>query len=196
MHRRNLGGSRDVCQFPGHKVDGVAIAAIKKLELLVIVAAKQDEGPNAAKALDDGMKLCKLTKDMHDLIRGKSKHNVREQLVTFGIQISGVTATFFTLRQRRGRFYQLCREGNETLPSVWIDQVGTQCVLEVLSKVLIIRKALLSMARDAAACTIDSIGGSDPDDSDVDYVTATMTSPRLFPSSPPLSAEQACMLRL
>ncbi|KAG9062436.1 hypothetical protein KI688_005351 [Linnemannia hyalina] len=195
MHRRNLGRPRDVRQFVGHKVDGVAIAAIKKLELLVIEAAKKDEGPNVTKALDDGMKLCKLTKDMHDLIRGKAKHNVREHLVTFGIQISGETATFFTLRQRRGRFYQLCREGSETLPSVWADQVGTQCVLEVLMKVLIIRKALLSMAKDVAACTIGSIGGSDPVDSDADWVPATITSPQLIPSSPPLSTGQPHKLR-
>ncbi|KAG0043201.1 hypothetical protein BGZ83_011719 [Gryganskiella cystojenkinii] len=193
MHRRNLGRPRDVRQFVGHKVDGVAIAAIKKLELLVIEAAKKDEGPNVTKALDDGMKLCKLTKDMHDLIRGKAKHNVREHIATFGIQISGETATFFTLRQRRGRFYQLCHEGSETLPSVWADQVGTQCVLEVLMKVLIIRKALLSMAKDVAACTI---GSSDPGDNDVDWVPATITSPQLIPSSPPLSAGQAHKLQL
>ncbi|KAF9545619.1 hypothetical protein EC957_010704 [Mortierella hygrophila] len=196
MHRRNLGRPRDVRQFVGHKVDGVAIAAIKKLELLVIEAAKKDEGPNVTKALDDGMKLCKLTKDMHDLIRGKAKHNVREHLVTFGIQISGETATFFILRQRRGRFYQLCREGSETLPSVWADQVGTQCVLEVLMKVLIIRKTLLSMAKDVAACTIGSIDGSDPLDSDVDWVPATITSPQLIPSSPPLSTGQPHKLQL
>lgn len=99
MRRRNLGRPRDVRQFAGHKVDGVAIAATKMLELLAIEAAKKDEGPNVTKALDDHMKLCKLTTDMLDLIRSKTRHNVRQNLATFGIQISGEAATFFTLRQ-------------------------------------------------------------------------------------------------
>ena len=183
MHPRNLGRPRDVHQCVGHKVDSMAIAAIKKLELLVIEAAKKDEGPNVTKALGDGMKLCKLTKDMHDLIRGKAKHNVREHLVTFGIQISRETATFLpcdsAVADSTNSATRAAKRCHLSGP--------TRSALSVLMKVLIIRKALLSMAKDVAACTIGTIGGSDPIDSDVDWVPATITSPQLIPSSPPLS---------
>ncbi|KAG0239285.1 hypothetical protein B0O80DRAFT_492307 [Mortierella sp. GBAus27b] len=184
MHRRNLGRPRGVPQFVGHKVDGVAVAASRKIELLVLEAAKKDEGPNVTKALDDGLKLCKLIKDMHDFIRDKAMQNVRERFVTFGIQISGERATFLTLRQRRGRFYQLCHEGCETLPALWVDQVDTQCVLRVLAKVIIIRKALLSTARDITEFTTGSLDGTDPTNDNADRVAATLTSPQLIPSSP------------
>ncbi|KAF9336394.1 hypothetical protein BG006_008801 [Podila minutissima] len=159
MRRRNIGRSRDVRQFAGHKVDGVAIAAAKMLELLVIEAAKKDEGPNVTKALDDRMKICKLTKDMLDLIRSKARHNVRQNLAT----------------------------------------VGTQCVLEVLTTVLMIRKALLTMASNVASSMIGSIGlvgDADPVDNDVGYVAATMTSPQLLTSSPSLSTEHVPKLQL
>ncbi|KAG0222051.1 hypothetical protein BGW42_006958 [Actinomortierella wolfii] len=182
VYRRNLDRPRESRQIAGHKVDGVVIAASKSLELLVIEAAKIDQGPNVTKAQDDRMKLCKLTKDMHDLIRSKAKHNVRELLATFGIQLSGVTATFFTLRQRRGRFYQLCCEGSESLPNVWTDQAETQSIIDVLTKVLVIRKALLSMAQDIRIFTATSHGMST---GSVDCIAATMTSPQLLPSSPP-----------
>ncbi|KAF9363608.1 hypothetical protein BGX34_003728 [Mortierella sp. NVP85] len=194
MYRRNLDCARGVRQFVGHKVDGVAVAVSTKFELLVIEAAKKDGGPNVTRALDDGLKLCKLTKDMHDLIRSEATRNVRGNLVTFGIQISGEKATFLTLRQRRGRFYQLCREGCETLPAVWTDRVNTQRVLRVLAMVIMIRKTLLSMARDIAEFTTGSIDGSKLTDSS-DCIAATLTSPQLIPSSP-LSAESPDTLRL
>ena len=196
MYRRNLGRSRGVRQFVGHKVDGVAVAASRKVELLVLEAAKKDEGPNVTKALDDGLKLCKLTKDMHDFIRSKAVQNIRERFVTYGVQISGERATFLTLRQRRGRFYQLCREGCETLPALWVDQADTQCVLRVLAKAIIIRKALVSTARDIAQFTTRSLDGSDPSNDNVDQVAATLTTPQLIPSFPPLSTELVNTLEL
>ncbi|CAO3571921.1 unnamed protein product [Mortierella alpina] len=192
-YRRNANRPRDTRQFSGHKADGVAVEASRKLELLAIEAAKKDEGPNVTKSLVDGMKLCKLIKDMHDLIRCKARRNVRGRLVTFGIQISGLSASFFSLRQRRGRFYQLCCEGSETLPAVWVNKVGTQGVLEVLTKVLVFRKALLSMAEEVASFPLTSSEGSDAIDTTVDWMAATMTSPQLIPSSP---VEQAPKLSI
>ncbi|KAG0221882.1 hypothetical protein BGW41_006432 [Actinomortierella wolfii] len=180
VHRRRLDHSYESQQVVGHMVDGAVIAASKNLELLVIKAAKNDQGPNVTKAQDDRMELCKLTKDMHDLIRSKANRDVRELLATFGIQLSGVTATFFTLRQRRGRFYQLCCEWSESLPYVWTDQTETQCIIDVLTKVLATRKALLSMAKDIGIFTASSHGVST---NSVDCIAATMTSPQLLPSS-------------
>ncbi|KAK3821702.1 MAG: hypothetical protein J3Q66DRAFT_386483 [Benniella sp.] len=196
MYRRNLGRPRGVRQFVGHKVDGVAMAASRKVELLVLEAAKKDEGPNVTKALEAGLKLCKLTKDMHDFTRSKAVQNIRERLVTFAVQISGERATFLTLRQRRGRFYQLCREGCETLPALWVHQADTQCVLRVLAKVFIIRKALVSTARDIAEFTTGPLDGSDPSNDNVDQIAATLTTPQLIPSSPPLSNELVSPLEL
>jgi hypothetical protein len=39
-----------VHQFEGNKVDGVAMVASRKMELLVLEADKKDEGPNVTKA--------------------------------------------------------------------------------------------------------------------------------------------------
>ncbi|KAG0249589.1 hypothetical protein DFQ27_009916, partial [Actinomortierella ambigua] len=184
MYRRNVGRSRDQRQVAGHKVDGIVTLTSRELELLVIEAAKKNEGPNVTKALDDKMKLCKLTKDMHDGIRRETKHNVRKSIVTFGMQISGVKANFFTLRQREGRFYQLCSEGSEKLPSAWTDIDDTDNVIQTLTKVLTFRKALLSIVRDVSKFTARRASDSDTDSGE-DFAAATMTSPQLIPSSPP-----------
>ncbi|KAF9152374.1 hypothetical protein DFQ26_000912, partial [Actinomortierella ambigua] len=184
MYRRNVGRSRDQRQVAGHKVDGIVTLTSRELELLVIEAAKKNEGPNVTKALDDKMKLCKLTKDMHDGIRRETKHNVRKSIVTFGMQISGVKANFFTLRQREGRFYQLCSEGSEKLPSAWMDIDDTDNVIQTLTKVLTFRKALLSIVRDVSKFTARRASDSDTDSGE-DFAAATMTSPQLIPSSPP-----------
>ncbi|KAF9153879.1 hypothetical protein DFQ26_000413, partial [Actinomortierella ambigua] len=182
MYRRNLDRSRDTHRIAGHEVDGIVTLASRELELLVMVATKKNKGPNITKALDDRMKLCKLTKDMHDRIRLKTRHNVRKSIVTFGIQISGVNATFFTLRQRDGRFYQLCSEGSETFPSAWMDLADTNCVMQTLNKVLTVRKALFSMARDVSKFTAGLASDSSDTGSGKDFAAATMTSPQLIPS--------------
>ncbi|KAG0064778.1 hypothetical protein BGZ92_005704, partial [Podila epicladia] len=90
--------------------------------LLVVEAAKKDEGPNVTKALDDGMKVCKLTKDMQDLKLGEAKHNVREHLVTFGGSDLRETATVTDFTNSSTRAVK-------TLPSGWVNQVGIRCVL-------------------------------------------------------------------
>ncbi|KAG0261696.1 hypothetical protein DFQ27_002801 [Actinomortierella ambigua] len=180
--------------LPTPRGPGVTLSS-RELELLVIEAAKKNEGPNVTKALDDRMKFCKLTKDMHDHIRVDTRHNVRKSIVTFGMQISGVKATFFTLRQRDGRFYQLCSEGSETLPPTWMDQADTNCVIRTLSKVLTVRKALLSMANDVSEFTAGMVDDSDTSSGE-DFAAATMTSPQLIPSSPPLTPDQPFRLQL
>ncbi|KAF9353742.1 hypothetical protein BGX34_011402 [Mortierella sp. NVP85] len=89
-------------------------------------------------------------KDMQGFIRSKAARNVREEITTSGIRISGARVSFFNLRQRRSRFYQLCQEGSETLPAA--NQVDTQCILKVLATVLIFHKTLLSAAEDITKC--------------------------------------------
>ncbi|KAF9345953.1 hypothetical protein BGX34_004330, partial [Mortierella sp. NVP85] len=192
--RRNLHHPQGTRRSVGHEVDGIAVAVSRNVELLVVEAAKKDEGQSVTKAVDDNLKICKLTKDMQDFIKTKAARNVREEITTFGIQISGARASFFSLRQRRGRFYQLCQEGSGTLPAVWADQVDTQCILRVLATVLIFRKTLLSAAEDIARCLTGPIVGSDPS-GDVDCIAATLASPQLSPSSP-LSADAPSPLRL
>ncbi|KAF9153706.1 hypothetical protein DFQ26_000496, partial [Actinomortierella ambigua] len=186
MCRRNLGRSRHTPLAAGHKVNGIVALAGREIELLVIEAAKKNEGRTGTEALDDRMKLCKLTKDMHDRIRLRTRQNVRKSIVTFGMQISGVNATFFTLRQRDGRFYQLCSEGRSRLPSVWTDKTDTKAVIQTLTKVLSIRKALLSMANDVSEFTAGLVNDSETGSGE-DFVVATMTSPQLIPSSPTLA---------
>ncbi|KAF9578052.1 hypothetical protein BGW38_006369 [Lunasporangiospora selenospora] len=174
MYRRNLDRPAQARQFGGHKVDGVAIVAPLRFEIMAIEASKKDEGPNTTKAMNGRMKLCKLTKDMHDYIRNKAKCNIREQLVTFGIQISGEEAGFFALRQRYGRFYQLCHEGS--------------LVLDVLAKAFTIRKSLLSMVKVVYSSVTDN---PSPDGHDIDHIAATLMSPQLTPMRPPPIVEQS-----
>jgi hypothetical protein len=89
------------------KVDGLVLSSYTLLEICLIEAAKKDAGSTSTKALMDTRKMAKAMKDMHDETRLKASRNIRSDLVTYGIRISGRSVTFYTLRQREGRFYHI-----------------------------------------------------------------------------------------
>ncbi|KAF9978304.1 hypothetical protein BGZ73_002895 [Actinomortierella ambigua] len=92
------------------------VTKVQPFEVCAIEAAKKDNWPNGTKAMDDKLKLAKMTKDMHDHVRKVATENNRSDLVTFGIRISGLNLVLYTMRQRPGRFCQLCTEASVSLP--------------------------------------------------------------------------------
>ncbi|KAI8601889.1 hypothetical protein EDD21DRAFT_428399 [Dissophora ornata] len=191
-NRRNRRRTRDGRQYVGHKVDGLVVkrrgiyivvykeggmvmdevtmkqwaillhvVSARSLEICHMEAAKKDGGANTMKCLDDTKKLLKLMKDTHDMIREKATQDVRDRLVTFGLRISGPTVTIFTLRQRPGRFYQAVAEATVSFPSIWQDG-DTGTIIAVISRILMLRKAVLAMAASVTIWTSLTIDGQNP----------------------------------
>ncbi|KAF9899395.1 hypothetical protein EC991_008936 [Linnemannia zychae] len=193
-YRRNKVRTREGRQYTGHKADGMVITKLSRFELCAIEAAKKDSGPNGTKALDDTRKLAKMTKDMHDKVRDAATENIRDTLLTFGVRISALTMILYTMRQRPGRFYQLCTESSASLPDMCTED-NTMAVLGVLERVLVFRKAMIEMGRQIPQWTSVSVGGSNPGAHD-DWQAATLTSPHLIPDIDYTTAETAPELTL
>ncbi|KAF9995305.1 hypothetical protein BGZ65_009039, partial [Modicella reniformis] len=153
--------TRDGRQYVGHKVDGLVVMSARSLEICHMDATKKDGGANTTKCLDDTKKLLKLMKDAHDMIREKATQDIRDRLVTFGLRISGPTVTIFTLRQRSGRFYQAVAEATASFPSIWLDD-DTSTIIAVISRILMLRKAILAMAASVTTWTSLAIDGQNP----------------------------------
>ncbi|KAG0232577.1 hypothetical protein BGW42_008091 [Actinomortierella wolfii] len=183
--RRNKRRIRDGRQCTGHKVDGMVVASARSLEICYMEAAKKDGGINTTKSLNNTRKLCKLMKDGHDAIRERAIPNIREQLVTFGVRISGPSVTIFTLHQRPGRFYQAVEEVTQWFPPLWSDQSDTQAVIAVITWILRLRKAILAMAVSVKAWLTEV--DENPNDHQ-DWIAPTMTSPCLL-STPVASSD-------
>ncbi|KAG0223270.1 hypothetical protein BGW41_005623 [Actinomortierella wolfii] len=178
-HRRNNARTRDGRQAVGHKADGIVVTKVKRFEICAIETAKKDNGPNGTKALDDTRKLAKMTKDMHDRIREVATVDIRRDLVTFGVRISALNLILYTMRQRPGRFYQLCAEKPLSLPDMWTKQ-GTMAVLVVLQRLLVFRKAMVEMGLRVPVWVIGD-GEGNGAGIQKDWRTATLTSPHLIP---------------
>ncbi|KAF9939557.1 hypothetical protein BGZ65_010139 [Modicella reniformis] len=177
QHRRNEGRTLDSKQLIGHNADGLVYGAAKNLEYCVLEMAKEDQ--------NDTRKLAKMMKDVGDEIRKLATVNVRDCLVVYGMRIAGPTATFYTLRQRPGRFSQLCNEGVVSFPAEWVDVAMTKSVLAVLARVLVMRKAIVAMAGQVPDWTVLPLDGSVPEDSDNgNWMAATLTSPPYTASQP------------
>ncbi|KAG0209575.1 hypothetical protein BGX31_002076 [Mortierella sp. GBA43] len=139
---------------------------------------KKDGGVNNTK------KLLKLTKDAHDAIREMATRDIREQLVTFGLRLSGPKLTIFTLRQLPGRFYQAVAEDSVSFPEIWIDN-DTETIITVIGQILILRKATLELAVSVVTSTSLSLGRGRYGDT----IAPTMTSPQFFPTTLVLPSE-------
>ncbi|KAG0225046.1 hypothetical protein B0O80DRAFT_490784 [Mortierella sp. GBAus27b] len=180
-NRHNKRRTWDSRQYTGHKVDGMVVVSARSLEICHVEAAKKD-GANTTKCLDDTKKLFKLMKDAHDMIREKGTRSIRDQLVTFGLRISGPTISVFTLRQRPGRFYQAAEEETISFPQIWLDD-DTGSIIAVISRILMLRKAIIAMTTSvitwtSLAINSQSLGGH------VDWIVPTMTSPQFLPTTP------------
>ncbi|KAF9920600.1 hypothetical protein FBU30_009551 [Linnemannia zychae] len=187
--RRNKTRMCDTRQNVGHKADGLVIAVKRRAELCAIESSRKDGGPNTTKAFADTRKLAKMMKDMHDGFRNRATINIREELVTFGVRISGPSLTIFTMHQRPGRFYQLCEESTVEFPPLWTEE-DSSSVVGVLSRAMALRKAMIDMAGQLPQWTTIPI---EPDLNPIeskDWMAATLTSPQLIPTTPrtPLTA--------
>ncbi|KAF9941779.1 hypothetical protein BGZ65_001515 [Modicella reniformis] len=185
--RRNKQRACDDRQYGGHKADGLVVVSSRSLEICHIEAAKKDGGANATKSLDDTKKLFKLMKDAHDMIREMAVQNVRDQVVTFGLRLSGPTLTVFALRQLSGRFYQAVVEAKVSFPPRW-NNGDTSTIIAAISRVLKLRKAILAMSASVSTWTSVEIDGQDPGSHD-DCIAPTMTSPQCLPAFPVHSDE-------
>ncbi|KAK3806841.1 MAG: hypothetical protein J3Q66DRAFT_392888 [Benniella sp.] len=180
--RRNKQRAREDRQYGGHKADGLVVVSSRSLEICHVEAAKKDGGANTTKSLDDTKRLFKLMKDAHDMIREMAVQNVRDQVVTFGLRLSGPTLTVFALRQLSGRFYQAVVEAKVSFPPRWNND-DTSTIIAAISRVLKLRKAILAMSASVSTWTSVKIDGQDPGSHD-DCIAPTMTSPQCLPASP------------
>ncbi|KAF9974788.1 hypothetical protein BGZ73_001722 [Actinomortierella ambigua] len=181
-HRRNKQRDLENRQFTGHKVDGMAVIAKRMLEIMYMEASKKDGGINSTKSLHDTRKLLKLVKDAHDDIRMKTFENVRDRVVTYGLRISGPTATVFSLHQRTGRFYQVVKEDVMSFPPIWKDEDDTEVIIAIIARILSLRKAVLAMAMSVTKWTKlpmeKRIAGHHDD-----WIAPAMTTPQLLPAT-------------
>lgn len=190
QHRRNEGRTLDSRQLTGHKADGLVYGTVKRLEYCVMEMAKKDQGQTGTKALNDTRKLAKTMKDMRDEIRKLATVDVSNCLVVYGMRIAGLTANLYTLRQRPGRFSQLCSEGSVSFPVEWRDEAATSLLLAVLAKVLTMRKAILAMAGQVPGWIRPPLDGSTLEQGDnSNWFPATLASPPYTPSQPATPVE-------
>ncbi|KAF9575920.1 hypothetical protein EC968_000881 [Mortierella alpina] len=181
--RKNKGRTFDERLLTGRKADGLISSAVTRLELCTIEAARKDNGASSTKALTDTRKMAKNMKDMSDMVRSKSVKCVRQSLVTYGIRISAGTIAFYTLRQRTGRFYQLCLESTISFPAIWSSDTTTT-ILSVLASLLAFKKELCQMARQITEATKVLLGSPLPANSG-DTWAATLTTPTNSPRISP-----------
>ncbi|KAG0229499.1 hypothetical protein BGW41_003009 [Actinomortierella wolfii] len=182
--RKNKGRGLESKQGQGRKVDGIVSSYETRLELCVIEAARVDNGPTGTKALTDSRKLAKSMKDMHDLIRSRSSTNIGYKLTTFGLRIAASSISFYTLRQRRGRFYQLACDACVSLPPGWKPSGSTTTsILTVVSLLLRFKAQMIDMANQITEWTSGAILIPDTTNNG-DAWASTLTTP---PSSPRLS---------
>ncbi|KAF9354850.1 hypothetical protein BGX34_010777 [Mortierella sp. NVP85] len=182
--RKNKDRSLELKQALGRKVDGVVLSCAIRLELCVLEAAPVDNGATGTKALTDTRKISKCMKDMYDYIRSKSTTNIRDQLAVFGMLISASTITFYTLRQRQGRFYQLACDGSVSFPAMWVSSGrNTTSILTVVSLLLRFKVQMIDMAEKIIGWTNGTVLIPDTAINN-DTWTPTLTTP---PSSPRLS---------
>ncbi|KAK3809437.1 MAG: hypothetical protein J3Q66DRAFT_317696 [Benniella sp.] len=179
--RKNRGRTLDEKQLSGRKTDGLISAAVTRLEICTLEAAKKDNGASSTKELSDTRKMAKNMKDMSDLIRSKSVGCIYQHLATYGIRLSGATITFYSLRKRPGRFCQLCVESSISFPAIWT-KVTTKTILSVLGSLLAFKKELYRTAElitDVTSIPPDAPLPPNSDDLFVETLTTPAHSPRL-----------------
>ncbi|KAG9071528.1 hypothetical protein KI688_005740 [Linnemannia hyalina] len=181
---RNRKAEGTVKQAVGRKADGLIVSSSTMLELCMIEAANKDVGLNGTKALHDTRKMAKVLKDTFDGVCAKTNKDVIDQLVVFGARIAGSSMTFYSMRKRQGRFYQLADDGTVTFPSQW-DRSTTMNILTIIASVLALRKRVTEMAKQVTAWT--TLSFEPLDTSSHPNMPVTLTTP---PGSPRLSPRQ------
>ncbi|KAK3809580.1 MAG: hypothetical protein J3Q66DRAFT_391811 [Benniella sp.] len=193
-HRKNKNHrSTQIRQQCGRKADGIMKCADLPYELVVIEVAKLENGPNGTKALTDTVKLAKMMKDLFDDVRENCQSDdFQDHLVTYGIRISAGTATFYSLRFRRGGFFQLSCDGSTSFPEVWrADGSNTRALLTVVVLLLAFQHQVKDMARKIDGWTTSTnklvhkpTAGSLEDRNWPRTLKAPTSSPCLSPTAP------------
>ncbi|KAG0261993.1 hypothetical protein DFQ27_002670 [Actinomortierella ambigua] len=134
-HRRRKQDEREGRQYMGHKVDGMVVVRLRTVEICWTEAAKMDGGLNTTKSLHDTLKLMKLMKDGHDMVREKAPRCL--------LSISGIWSPdlrpFDLYRRRPGRFYQAVEKETISFPSSWYNKGDTTRVLVVTAHIFKLR---------------------------------------------------------
>ncbi|KAF9948040.1 hypothetical protein BGZ72_009994 [Mortierella alpina] len=179
-------------QQAGRKADGLVSSTEPSCELLVVEAANTDNGPQGTKAMNDTLKLSKMTKDMFDVIlekvgeqtQDKDKlKNARDCLSTFGLRFSAGSLALYSLKKLpEGRYYVLRCEGVLTFPSLWKnDGSNTSTILTVLSTLLALKHRLLQMAKQIEGWTKVSFTLPEPVGVEDRAWPATLSTPAITP---------------
>lgn len=108
---------RTTKQAVGRKVDGRVVFTSTLLELCVLEAARKDPGPNGTKAHSGTRKIAKVLKDSFDTICARTNSDISSLLAVYGIRIAGASMTFYSMRRRLGRFYQMANDGTVSFPA-------------------------------------------------------------------------------
>ncbi|KAG0239389.1 hypothetical protein BGX31_002805 [Mortierella sp. GBA43] len=178
--RKNQGRSSASKDLKGHVLDGIVACSKSRLELCAIEAVNVDNDQTQMEALSDKRKLAKVMKDMFDTIRRKSNVNVSRDLVVFGIRIAAESALLYTLRQHRGRFYQLTCVAAISFPPEWDAQGDyTSNILVLISVLLQFKQQMVTTARNIKTWTKISLGAPSIPIShdDANAVVATLMTP-------------------
>ncbi|KAG0221574.1 hypothetical protein B0O80DRAFT_304954 [Mortierella sp. GBAus27b] len=171
-------------QAVGRKVDGLIVSTRTLLELCVIEAARKDVSPNVTKALSDTRKLAKILKDSFDAVCARAKKDISSLLVVYGVRIAGASMTFYSMRKRQGRFYQMANDGTVAFPAQW-DGSTTVTILTIIASVMALRKRVSDMAKQVTEWTTLSFELLDTSSrpSMPPTLTTPPGSPRLTPRS-------------
>ncbi|KAG9324691.1 hypothetical protein KVV02_001673 [Mortierella alpina] len=165
-------------QAVGRKVDGLILSASTLLELCAFEAARKDAAPQGTKALSDSCKLAKVMKDSFDTICDRANTDIRSHLVVYGVRIAGASITFYSLRKRRGRCYQMVKDGTVSFPAKW-DDTNTITILTIVASVMALRRRVSHMAKQVGEWTTLSFELLDTSNSAC--IPPTLTTP---PGSP------------
>lgn len=119
-----------------------------------------------------------MLKDTHDGIVAKATDDIRQDLATYGLQISRARVTLFSLRKRNGRYFQLLCDGSFEFPPTWDRQgMAAESVARLQIRLIALKKDMEAMSAKIAAWTLRGNDGFDRE-----VMVPTLASPVHSPS--------------
>ncbi|KAF9299825.1 hypothetical protein BGZ74_008600 [Mortierella antarctica] len=181
--RKNSERDLESKQSQGRKIDGIVSCSATNLEICAVEAGKLDQGQSGTKILQDSVKMAKVMKDMFDAIhtRSNGSEDVKRELRTYGLLISGTRIDFVSFRHLEGRFYRMQTEDSVTLPPVWDEHgVSSKTIVALVYKLMLFKSRVERMAHKIALWVQVSLDTkASPDDSRP--IVATLTTPSSSP---------------
>jgi hypothetical protein len=183
--RRNVGRT-----LSGHSAVGRKILTLKRLglEIAAIEIGTGNSCDNSTKSLSDELKLCKVIKDMSDMICATTRNHelCRRGLVLFGIKISKLNVKFYSFHYVGGRYNRFQLFEDLTLLDIFD---STNITLIAISFVLL-KKRMIDMeefvysncpsARISFESALESKSTIGSSEIEINFAP-TMTSPKLGP---------------